>query len=40
MNHSPASAGVPNVTFSLEPGEEVFLCLEFEPHRTSRWESR
>lgn len=40
MNHSPALAGVPNLTFSLDPGEEVFLYLESNSHRTSRSEFR
>lgn len=30
MNHSPAHAGTSSLTFSLQPGEEVFLCPESE----------
>jgi hypothetical protein len=35
MNDSPALTGS-NVTFSLQLGEEVFLCLEVELNRVSQ----
>lgn len=35
MDHSPALTGF-NVTFSLQLGEEVFLCLEISLNRKSR----
>jgi len=35
MNNTPVVTGL-NVTFSLQLGEEVFLCLEVELNRISR----
>ncbi len=35
MNANPALTGF-NVTFSLQLGEEVFLCLEVELNSVSR----
>jgi hypothetical protein len=35
MDNSPALTGF-NVTFSLQLGEEVFLCLEIELNSKSR----
>jgi len=35
MDDSPALTGF-SVTFSLQLGEEVFLCLEAERNRVSR----
>jgi len=35
MNHSPAHAGTSSLTFSLQPGGEVFLCPKSEVNPVS-----